>query len=562
VTSTPRGLKFLRDLEKDPSTAKTHGTTYENQHNLAPSFLKKIRDKYEGTRLGRQEIGAEILDDNPGALWKQKSIDDKRLTVAEFAALGDVVNRIVVSLDPATTSNDDSDEHGIICVGAGMCCCNGKAALHGFVFEDGSDILTPNQACERVLQVYENRMCNTVVGETNQGGDWIEALLRAHDKAKCLPYHGVHAKDGKRLRADPVAALYEQCVAIGSCVETAHGGVPIELVKAGDMVWTRDGLRRVLWSGQTGVRDTVRVRTEVSDLVCTPDHPIFVRGRGFIHAEALVPRSDMLDSWPTYRRALTAQALSVSHGAAADRARLDIGGRLRAVQSASLSSSEKFVTTVRGMGIGGPGDTLGENCFIVPSGCQSVARSRMAGTSITSTVTQATTTCPTSLRSLRPSTLPSTLTTRRLLRRLESSMRAPGALSGGLSEIRWCESAISAERHSHPSPLELDSVVPLATHPIGIVSVQPGPRVPVFNLSVDGTPEFFASGILVHNCRVHHVGNFPKLEDEQVQWDPNVTLESPNRIDALVHGLTYLIVKPPPAQYEARTPGRGHQLRR
>jgi phage terminase large subunit-like protein len=210
VTSTPRGLKFLRDLEKDTTTVTTRGTTYENTRNLAAPFLKKIRDKYEGTRLGRQEIGAEILDDNPGALWKRGHIDAKRLTPAEFAQLGSVVSRVVVALDPATTSSSDSDENGIVCVGAGMCSCNGKPALHGFVFDDASEILSPNDTCIRVLNLYEMRMANKVVGETNQGGDWIESLLRAHDKTKSLPYHGVHAKDGKRLRADPVSALYEQ----------------------------------------------------------------------------------------------------------------------------------------------------------------------------------------------------------------------------------------------------------------------------------------------------------------------------------------------------------------
>jgi len=210
VTSTPRGLRFLRDLERDPSTVVTIGSTYENAGNLAAPFLKRLKDKYEGTRLGRQEIGAEILDDNPSALWKRKDIDDKRLTLAQFAALGDIVSRVVVALDPATTSDPSSDEHGIIAVGAGMCSCNGKPAMHGFVFEDASDILTPKQTCETVIKIYENRMANKVVGETNQGGDWIESLLRSHDTAKTLSYYGVHAKDGKRLRAEPVSSLYEQ----------------------------------------------------------------------------------------------------------------------------------------------------------------------------------------------------------------------------------------------------------------------------------------------------------------------------------------------------------------
>ena len=210
VTSTPRGLKFFRDLEADPTTKVTEGTTYENEHNLAPPFLRKIKEQYEGTRLGRQEIHAVILDDNSGALWKQKWIEDQRLTLAEFARMRDVVSRIVVAFDPATTSDPSSDENGIVAVGCGTCSCNGPPELHGFVFEDASDILSPNETCKRVLELYERRQANKIVGETNQGGDWIEALLRSHDKTRALPYQGVHAKDGKRLRADPVASLYEQ----------------------------------------------------------------------------------------------------------------------------------------------------------------------------------------------------------------------------------------------------------------------------------------------------------------------------------------------------------------
>jgi phage terminase large subunit-like protein len=210
ITSTPRGLKLLREIEKDKTTAVTIGSTYENKQNLAAPFLKKIEEKYAGTRLGRQEIDAEILDDNPGALWKRAHIDAKRLTLAEFANMGEVVSRIVVSLDPATTSNASSDENGIVAVGAGWCTCNGKREMHGFVFEDATEIYTPNETCLKVLDVHRRRAANMVVGETNQGGDWIEALLRANSQTSNLRYKGVHAKDGKRLRADPVAALYEQ----------------------------------------------------------------------------------------------------------------------------------------------------------------------------------------------------------------------------------------------------------------------------------------------------------------------------------------------------------------
>jgi phage terminase large subunit-like protein len=160
--------------------------------------------------LGLQEISAIILDDNPGALWKRKLIDAKRISFAEFAAMGIQLRRVVVGLDPATTSSKKSDEAGIVAAGVGMCSCNGKPDLHGFVLEDQTDIYSPAETCAKVLEVYQRRFANQVIGETNQGGDWIEALFRTYPDAKHLKYFGVHAKDGKRLRAEPVVSCYEQ----------------------------------------------------------------------------------------------------------------------------------------------------------------------------------------------------------------------------------------------------------------------------------------------------------------------------------------------------------------
>ena len=210
LTSTPRGLKFLRDIEADKTTATTVGSTYENRHNLAPSFISRIERKYSGTRLGQQEIEASILDDNPGALWKRKDIERKRLTLAEFTALGVEMRAIEIGLDPATTKNVNSCQSGIIAAGAGMCRCNGQEERHGFVFEDATDLYTPLEVCKKVLDIYDRRLCNAVIGETNQGGDWIESLLRMFPEGRHMTYRGVHAKDGKRLRGEPVASLYEQ----------------------------------------------------------------------------------------------------------------------------------------------------------------------------------------------------------------------------------------------------------------------------------------------------------------------------------------------------------------
>jgi len=93
---------------------------------------------------------------------------------------------------------------------AGMCPCKGTPELHGFVLEDATDIYSPVETCEHVVDVYRRRMANQVIGETNQGGDWILSLLRTHPEGSTLAFKGVHAKDGKRLRAEPVASLYEQ----------------------------------------------------------------------------------------------------------------------------------------------------------------------------------------------------------------------------------------------------------------------------------------------------------------------------------------------------------------
>lgn len=210
LTSTPRGLKFLRDIEAESTTVTTIGSTYENKHNLAAKFVARIEKKYAGTRLGRQEIEAQILDDNPDALWKMKDIDRKRIAISDLQGLGVKMRQIVVALDPATTSNQTSCQNGIVAVGEGLCPCNGRPESHGFVFEDATDIYTPLEVCSKVLDIYDRRQCNAIIGETNQGGDWIESLLRTFPAGRHMQYIGIHAKDGKRLRAEPVVSLYEQ----------------------------------------------------------------------------------------------------------------------------------------------------------------------------------------------------------------------------------------------------------------------------------------------------------------------------------------------------------------
>lgn len=203
VTTTPRPVPLVRALLKDPTTVTTRGSTYENRGNLAAAFLEKIVRKYEGTRLGRQELEAEMLDDVPGALWTRGNIEAKRVK------LPPELRRVVVAIDPAVTADDDSDETGIVVAGVGLCRCNkGVAALHGFVLDDLSGRSHPGEWAKASVDAYKTFKADRIVAEVNQGGDMVESTIRTVDSK--VAYRAVHAAKGKRLRAEPVAALYEQ----------------------------------------------------------------------------------------------------------------------------------------------------------------------------------------------------------------------------------------------------------------------------------------------------------------------------------------------------------------
>lgn len=200
ATTTPRPTKMIRGLLADPTTAITRGTTYENRANLAPTFFTKIIRKYEGTRLGRQELMAEVLEDNPGALWKLSDIEEPRLAKAD--KLPEFV-RIVVAIDPAVSSNEKSDETGILVVAM-----DPRDPAHYYVLEDASDIYTPDAWARKAIMLYHHYQADRVIGEVNNGGDMIEALLRHQDPN--VSYKSVRASHGKAIRAEPVSALYEQ----------------------------------------------------------------------------------------------------------------------------------------------------------------------------------------------------------------------------------------------------------------------------------------------------------------------------------------------------------------
>lgn len=196
VTTTPRPTPIIRKLASSPTTHLTRGRTYDNAPNLAPEFLSQIISIYEGTRLGRQELNGEILDDNPGALWKRQTIDDSRVTRAP-----DLV-RVVVAIDPTATAA--GDEAGIIVVGAAFV---GRIA-HFYVLNDASMHGSPLAWAKEAVAAYSKFRADRIVAEVNNGGEMVEATIRQVDAN--VPYRAVHASRGKAVRAEPVAALYEQ----------------------------------------------------------------------------------------------------------------------------------------------------------------------------------------------------------------------------------------------------------------------------------------------------------------------------------------------------------------
>lgn len=197
ITSTPKPIDVLRNIIADAETVVTRGSTYDNRSNLAEPFFRTVIRKYEGTRLGRQEINADLLEDVQGALWSQKLIDAGRWSNVPT----EHIIRIVVAVDPAVSVGEESADTGIV-----------VAALlrngHVLVLDDLTCHESPMGWGKIAIAAYRSRRADRIVGEINNGGDLVEANIRAVDAN--VPFRAVRASRGKAIRAEPVAALYEQ----------------------------------------------------------------------------------------------------------------------------------------------------------------------------------------------------------------------------------------------------------------------------------------------------------------------------------------------------------------
>lgn len=198
VTTTPRPVELVKAIVAgtEGKVTITRGTTMDNRSNLAAKFLEKIQLRYEGTRLGRQELRGEILGDIPNALWTYGQIEASRVRQC------DPLSRVVVAVDPAISNTEDSDEHGIIVAGVN------QKAQEAYVIEDGSMSGSPLDWARRAINLYDTHNADAIVIEVNQGGDMVAQTLRS--VRNNVRIKEVRATRGKHVRAEPIASMYEQ----------------------------------------------------------------------------------------------------------------------------------------------------------------------------------------------------------------------------------------------------------------------------------------------------------------------------------------------------------------
>jgi len=195
ITTTPRPTKLIKELIADDNTHVTRGSTFDNSANLAASALLELQRKYADTRLGQQELYGAILDDNPGALWSRAMIESARVTTTPPFV------RVVVGVDPAVTSGEDSDYTGIVT--AGM-----SSDGHYYILSDDTIKSSPQEWAMKAIQSFEAHKADRIIAETNNGGDLVLHLFQ--QVKSTIPVRKVTATRGKQVRAEPIAALYEQ----------------------------------------------------------------------------------------------------------------------------------------------------------------------------------------------------------------------------------------------------------------------------------------------------------------------------------------------------------------
>ncbi len=495
ITTTPKPLALIRELRDDPTTHVTRGSTFDNAANLAPSALERLKRDYEGTRLGRQELHAELLEEAEGALWSREMIEAARLQ----GPLPEM-KRIVVAIDPAVTNKAESNLTGIVAAGLGH---DDK----GYILADASGRYSPDGWADKAIAQFKSLGADRFVAEGNQGGDLVRYTIQS--RWQNAPVKIVHAARGKQARAEPVAALYEQgrvkhaapfteledqlCVHWASPIAVLGGEKIAAEIRKGDLVWTRSGLRPVLWSGCTGLRQTmVLTSSSGHQLRVTANHPIYVVGQGFKRCDQLAVGDKIIEC----------------HTPLSDR----------------IKHSRANDTSSKTTGTSGPAGRAAGGSFIAMFGKTLTARFRLAARYTTSTAIRLTTCWRTWLSSAAantstytglvvpsPSMAPSAVPSERPSGRAENPLNA-NARNAGRSFYQRVSARNSAA----------DPVVAVST----VAAIKASDPDVVWDISVDRDREFFASGILVHNCT----------------WEPLSGDASPDRLDAMVWAVTELML--------------------
>ena len=507
VTTTPRPiLAFLSILYSDirqrlrrPHVAVTGGSTYANLANLAGPFREQVLSQYEGTRLGRQELYAELLMDVPGALWKRERLDVQRVDAAPSFV------RVAIGVDPATTSGEESNETGI-CVGGR------DEKRHGYLIEDCSGHYTPGQWGEKVVRKFLEHGANEVIAESNQGGEMVQYTIQTAARQVGLelgrevivPVRLVHASHGKVARAEPIAALDEQgrlhhvgtwgsledqlCLAPWTLIITERGNISLDTVRAGDKVLTRAGWKDVEWAGPTSFSSILHIGfSNGVTLDATSRHPI-ATADGFRPASSLTIGQEVLICQCQLCDPTSNLKESNSFLARRNRSRVITEHREAAPATHSFS--------------------------ITQYGNRYIDRFLKATNFITETETNST--MPLRTFSWSHGVNTSSFMARQV-RSLNRQMSAVlSARQNGRRNPSTSGAVESVELRSYHGPHSLHSAhVDVGIATVQSISILPG-RYLAYNLQVSECPEFIANGILTHNCT----------------WLPGE--KSPDRLDAYV----------------------------
>lgn len=528
ATSTPRPLALIKEILARPTTHSATENTMENLHNLAPQWAEEVLALYQGTRLGRQELGGELLDDNPNALWSRAIIDKYRVMTIPSG-----LDTIIVAVDPPSsdTPSERTAEAGIIVAGR-----KGKkrsTTSHSYILDDlslGGVDARPEKWGATAVRAFHNHKADKIVAEQNNGGAMVRSTIQAIDPN--VPVELVWASRGKEIRAQPVSTLYEtgrvhhvanfpeledeQCVAKGTLIAASIGLVPIEDVVVGMYVYTRRGLRQVTKSKRTIESAQVyEVKSESGlSLVATGNHPVYSASAGEFIPAAMLRRGERILSWESM---------------------------------GTLYIGTERSGTLPEMGII---NRIGEDYYTLQSGSIALDESQMG---LLSTIKTLISKIPLILITYRKSLTQNILeymTTvhmgfSRVIHELLTcgttenlrELFVPTAIAH-LNLLGCAPPIVARSVGSNPTVMTIEVMDSLGMVNHSRLEDQEAPIIssvkkldkkqPVYNIEVDGEHEYFANGILTHNC----------------EWEPGVNDKDmkKDRMDACVWAITELML--------------------